>query len=177
MVHNIRLLLLALWLGAAILFSAAVAPGVFRVIRPLNLTNGGEIAGAIVSRTLTFVNTSGFIISLLLLVTAFALKKRLGGLTFTLQIVLLLIVAVTTGLGEWIIAARMRGLRATFTAPLDQISAADAGRIAFDAMHGYSVAALSTAMSAALLAILLMLYRSPTPGSGERPQSGDLRKH
>ena len=176
MLHNIRLLLLALWLGAAIFFSAVVAPGVFRVIRPLNLPNGGEIAGAIVSRTLSFVNTSGFIISVLLLVTAFALKKRLGRLAFIFQIVLLLIVAVTTGLGEWVIAARMRGVRAAFNAPIDQISAADAGRIAFDALHGYSVAALSTAMSAALLAILLMFYRSTTPGPGER-QSGDHRKH
>ncbi len=160
MLHNIRLLLLASWLGAAIFFSAVVAPSVFRVVRPLNLTNGGEIAGAIVSRTLTFVNTSGFIISLLLLATAFALKKRSGERIFSFQIVMLVIVAVTTGLGEWVIAARMRGLRAAFSAPIGQISAGDAGRIAFDALHGYSVAALSTAMSAALLAILLMMYRS-----------------
>lgn len=160
LLQNIRALLLACWLGAAMFFSAAVAPTAFGVLRPLNLPNGSEIAGAIVSRTLSFVNTSGFIISLLLLVTAFAIKKQVGKGLFIFQIVLLAIVAVTTGLGEWVIAARMRGLRATFSSPIDQIAAGNAGRIAFDALHGYSVGALSTAMSAALLAFLLMLSRT-----------------
>ena len=159
LLQNTRVLLLACWLGAAIFFSSAVSPTAFRVLRPLNLPNGSEIAGAIVSRTLSLVNVSGFVISLFVLVTAFALRKRVGKGLFICQIVLLLIVAVTTGVGEWVIAVRMRGLRATFSSPIDQIAAGDAGRIAFDALHGYSVGALSTAMSAALLAILLMLSR------------------
>ena len=75
MLNNIRLLLLASWLGAAIFFSAAVAPNAFRVLRAFNLPNQSEIAGAIVSRTLAFINTSGFIVSIVLLLTAFALKK------------------------------------------------------------------------------------------------------
>jgi hypothetical protein len=160
MLKNIRPLLLASWLGAAIFFSAAVAPSAFRVVRTFNLPNQSEIAGAIVSRTLTLVNMSGFIISLLLVVTAFAIKKRFGERSFLFQIILLVIVAAVTGLGEWVIAARMRGLRAGFRVPIDQVAAGDAGRMAFDALHGYSVAALSTAMVAALLAMLLMLSRS-----------------
>ena len=159
-INNIRLLLLASWLGAAIFFSVVVAPTAFRVLRPLDLPNGSEVAGAIVSRTLTFVNTSGLIISLLLLITAFALKKRFGKPIFIIQAVLLVIIAVATWIGEWVIAARMRGLRAGFIAPIDQIPSGDPGRMAFDALHGYSVAALSTSMIAALLAILFMLYRS-----------------
>jgi uncharacterized protein DUF4149 len=159
MLNNIRLLLLALWLGAAIFFSAVVAPSAFRVLRPLNLPNGNEIAGAIVSRTITAVNISGFIISLLLIVTAFALKNRLGQGLFLFQVVLLIIVAVTTGLGEWVIAARMRVLRAAFSAPIDQIPAGDAGRMAFDVLHGYSVAALSVAMIAALIALFVISKR------------------
>ena len=160
MLNNIRLLLLASWLGAAIFFSGAVAPSAFRVLRAFSLPSASEIAGAIVSRTLSLVNTSGFIISLLLLVTAFALKKSFAKRTFIFQIALLLIVAVATGLGEWVIAARMRGLRAAFSAPIDQISAADAGRIAFDALHGYSVVALSVAMIAALIAFFVISKRA-----------------
>ncbi len=153
--NNIRLLLLASWLGAAIFFSVAVAPNAFRVLRAFGVPNESEIAGAIVSRTLSFINVGGFIIGVALLVTAFALQKRFGRRAFIFQITLLLIVAAATGLGEWVIAARMRGLRVALRLPVDQVSA-DATRIAFDALHGYSVAALSMAMIAALIAFFVI---------------------
>ncbi len=159
MFNNLRLLLLAAWLGAAIFFSGAVAPSAFKVLRAFNLPNATEVAGGIVSRTLAIVNISGFIISLLLIVTAFALRRLWPRRRFLLQIVLLAIVAAVTGVGEWIIAARMRGLRAAFGGPIDQVPATDAGRIAFDALHGYSVTALSIAMLAALIVFFVMSRR------------------
>jgi hypothetical protein len=158
--NNIRLLLLASWLGAAIFFSAAVAPTAFGVLRAFNLPNATEIAGAIVSRTLVIVNTSGFVLSLLLLVTAFVLKENYGRAAFLLQIVLLVIMAVTTGVGEWVIAAKMRGLRATLHTTIDQIPAGDPSRVAFDALHGYSVTALSIAIIAALIAFFVIANRA-----------------
>ena len=158
--NNIRLLLLASWLGAAIFFSAAVAPSAFRVLRAFNLPNASEIAGAIVTRTLSVVNTSGFVLSVLLLITAFVLKESYGQLAFILQIVLLVILGITTGLGEWVIAAKMRGLRASLHTTIDQIPAGDASRIAFDALHGYSVTALSIAIIAALIAFFVIANRA-----------------
>lgn len=159
MLNNIRLLLLASWLGAAIFFSAVVAPGAFRVLRAFNLPNQSEIAGALVSRTLSFINTSGFAVSLLLLITAFALRKTFTGRRFILQIILLMSVGVATALGEWIIGARMRSLRAAFNMPIDQVAHTDVGRIAFAALHGYSVAALSVAMIAALITFFVISKR------------------
>ena len=157
--NHVRLLLIASWLGAAIFFSVAVAPGAFRVLRAFNLPNGSEIAGTIVSRTLSVVNTSGFSVSLLLLITAFALKRSYGRWSFIFQITLLIIVGLTTGLGEWVIAARMRGLRAAMRLPIDQVPLGDASRILFDALHGYSVAALAIAIIAALIAFFVMANR------------------
>ncbi len=157
--NNIRLLLLASWLGAAIFFSAAVAPSAFRVLRAFNLPNASEIAGAIVTRTLSVVNTSGFIFSVLLLVTAFVLKESYGRRAFILQIVLLVILGVTTGVGEWVIAAKMRGLRAMHTT-INQIPVGDPSRMAFDALHGYSVTALSIAIIAALIAFFAIANRA-----------------
>jgi len=157
--NNLRLLLLAAWLGAAIFFSGAVAPSAFKVLRAFNLPNATEVAGGIVSRTLAIVNISGFIISVLLIVTAFALRHLWPQRRFLLQIVLLGIVAAATGVGEWVIAARMRGLRAAFGGPIDQVPATNAGRIAFDALHGYSVTALSVAMLAALIVFFVMSKR------------------
>lgn len=159
-VNNIRLLLLASWLGAAIFFSAAVAPSAFRVLRAFNLPNASEIAGAIVTRTLSVVNSSGFVLSVLLLITAFVLKENYGQLAFILQIVLLVTLGVTTGVGEWVIATRMRGLRAAMYTTIDQIPASDPSRIAFDALHGYSVTALSIAIIAALIAFFVIANRA-----------------
>ena len=149
--------LLAAWLGAAIYFSAVVAPSVFGVLRSFSLTNANEIAGTIVTRNLSAVNTSGFVLSLLLLITTLALKKNYRPTSLTLQVGLLMIVAVATGLGEWVIAARMRGLRAAMHGQIDQVALSDPNRIAFAALHSYSVAALSVAMIAAFLVILFMV--------------------
>jgi uncharacterized protein DUF4149 len=157
--NNIRLLLLASWLGMAIFFSAAVAPSAFRVLRTFDVHNANEIAGTIVSRTLAIVNTSGFIVSLILLITAFALKESYARRSLIFQIILLLIIAVTTGAGEWVIAARMRALRAAMGLAIDQVPVDDPNRIAFAALHGYSVAALGTAIIAALIAFFVMANR------------------
>ncbi len=158
--NNIRLLLLASWLGAAIFFSAAVAPSAFRVLRAFSLPNASEIAGAIVTRTLSVVNTSGFALSVLLLITAFVLRAGYGRRAFIVQIVLLVTMAITTGVGEWVIAAKMRGLRAAMQPSIDQIPAADPGRVAFAALHGYSVTALSIAIIAALIGFFVMANRA-----------------
>jgi uncharacterized protein DUF4149 len=158
--NNIRLLILASWLGAAIFFSAAVAPSAFRVLRAFNVPNASEIAGTIVTRTLSVVNTSGFIFSLLLLLTAFVLKKAYTRRAFIVQTILLLIVAITTGVGEWVIAAKMRSLRAALHTTIDQLPSGDPSRVAFDALHGYSVTALSIAIIAALIAFFVIAKRA-----------------
>ena len=157
--NQVRLFLLAAWLGAAIYFSAAVAPSVFGVLRSFSLTNANEIAGTIVTRTLSVVNTSGFILSLLLLITTFVLKKNYGRRSLIFQIALLTIVAVATGLGEWVIAARMRGLRAAMHGQIDQVALSDPNRIAFAALHSYSVSALGIAIIAGLLAFFVVANR------------------
>lgn len=156
-VTNLRVAFLAAWLGLAIYFSAVVAPGAFGVLRSFNLANAGEITGTIVSRALSTVNKSGLLLSLLVLVGAPAVKKYYGRWSFIFQNVLLIVVAILTAAGEWVIAARMRGLRLAMNGQIDQVPLSDPNRIAFAALHVYSVAALSVAMIAALIVILLMI--------------------
>lgn len=157
--NKLRLLLLGSWLGAAIFFSAAVAPAVFRVLRSFKLPNAGEIAGTVVTQTLAVINTSGFILSLLSLLIAFAVRRSYGKRAFGFQIVLLTVIAVSTGVGQWAIAARMRGLRQAMRGAIDQVPAGDPNRLAFDALHGYSVAALSIAIIAGLTAFFVIANR------------------
>ena len=159
LLNQMRTFLLAAWLGAAIYFSAVVAPSVFGVLRSFSLANANEIAGTIVTRTLSVVNASGFILSLLLLTTTFLLRKKYDRTPLLLQIALLMIVAATTGLGEWVIAARMRGLRAAMHGQIDQVALSDPNRIEFAALHSYSVSALGIAMIAALLAFFVIANR------------------
>ena len=155
-INYLRMSLLAAWLGVAIYFSAVVAPSAFGVLRSFSLANANEIAGTIVSRGLSVVNKGGFLLCLLLLITALLARKCYGRAAFILQTALLVIVGISTAAGEWVIAARMRGLRAAMQGHIDQVPLADPNRVAFAALHGYSVAALSVAMFAALIVIVLM---------------------
>lgn len=158
-VTDVRLLLIALWLGAAVFFSSAVAPSVFSVLRAFYLPNVGEIAGTLVTRTLSVVNVSGFIISLGLLASALAFGRGFGKRSFFLEIASLMVVAATTGVGHWVIATKMRALRVAMALPIDQVPADDARRVAFNRLHGYSVTTLSVAMIAALITFLIIAYR------------------
>ncbi len=157
--YNLRLLLLAAWLGAAVFFSATVAPSAFQVSRGFNLPNPGEVAGSIVNRTLSVVNVSGFVISVILIGLAVALKNLYSRRAFIAQIILLSLVTIGTGIGNWVIAARMRELRTAMGIPIDQVATSDALRVAFQALHGYSVAALSIAIIAALIAFFVIAQR------------------
>lgn len=159
MINNIRMLLLAAWLGVAIYFSAVVAPSTFAVLRSFSLPNAGEIAGTIVTRTLAAVNLAGFIVSLLLLASAFALRRSYGRRSFPLQVVLLTIVSAATGIGHWIIAARMRGLRAAMHGQIDLVPLTDSNRVAFATLHGYSVAALGIAIITGLILFFVIANR------------------
>ena len=151
-----RLILLACWFGAALFFGAVVAPAAFGVLRSFGLSNANEIAGSIVTRSLSVINVAGFLIALLLLLSLLLWRNAAGRVSFILECVCLVVIAIATGVGYWVIAARMRALRAAMVLPIDQIAADDPRRIAFGALHGYSVNVLGLAMIAALVALVLM---------------------
>jgi len=151
----LRLLLLGIWLGAAIFFSFAVAPSAFAVLP------ARELAGAIVTRTIGIVNVGGTLVGLLLLATAFA--GRAGSAAKrarTLEIVALALVVLATGIGHWVISAWMAGLRLSMGRPIDEVAQNDPLRLAFNNLHGYSVAAMTTAMLASLVAFILIARRN-----------------
>jgi hypothetical protein len=156
-VNSTRLILLACWFGAALFFGAVVAPAAFGVLRSFGLPNANEIAGSIVTRSLSVVNIAGFVIALLLLVTLMLRRNTSGRVTFIVECICLAVIALTTAVGHWVIAARMRALRAAMVLPIDQIAADDSRRVAFNNLHGYSVNALGLAMIAALTVMFLMV--------------------
>jgi hypothetical protein len=157
---SVRVLLIAVWLGAAVFFSGAVAPSVFAVLRSFQLPNANEIAGTIVTRTLSIVNTGGFLIALVLLLSAFLFRRTVTRRALLAEVTSLLLIAVTTGLGQWVIAARMLMLRTSMGRPVDEVALNDPLRVAFNSLHGYSVGALSVGMIAGIIALLLIARRA-----------------
>jgi len=128
------------------------------VLRAYQIPNATEIAGTIVNRTLGVVNMTGFVISLFVLITAFMFREQQRR-WLNLEILSVAVVAIATGLGHWVIAAKMRAIRTMIALPMDQLSTTDPRRVEFNQLHGYSVTALTIAMIAGLIAFFVMAYR------------------
>ena len=158
LVHDVRLLLIATWLGAAVFFSFAVAPSAFAVLP------ARELAGAMVTRTLSIVNVGGFAISLLLLASAPLARWAVTKRAFLAESTSLALIAVVTGVGQWVIAARLLELRRAMGRPIDEVAQTDPLRIAFNSLHGYSVMALGLGMIAAVVALLFIARRRAKKG-------------
>ena len=161
--RTFSLLLLGLWLGAAIFFSAAVAPGVFAVLREAGLANASSLAGSIVARLLATVNRGGFEVAVFVLVMSYFLTQGQTRLRKAVQMISLAIMAIMTGVAHWVVGARLATLRALMQVPVEQIALTDPRRIEFDRLHRYSVAMLAVAMIAGLIAFLLVASRTSKP--------------
>src|SRR5260370_8866109 len=73
---GVSLSFLSLWLGAAIFFSAVVAPAAFGALRSFQVANMNEIAGTIVTRALSVINVSGVLIVFLLLLLTVIVERN-----------------------------------------------------------------------------------------------------
>jgi hypothetical protein len=159
-INYVRLVLLGMWLGGAVYFSAIVAPSAFAVLRSYQSFNAAEIAGAIVNRNLAAINLSGFVIGVALFVTGFVKFRKVALPSFMIEIVSVTALSLATAIGNWIIAPKLRTLRLALQAPIDQLTVNDPRRISFDRLHAYSVKALSVAMIAALMGIVMIALRA-----------------
>lgn len=154
LLHGLRLLAAAVWLGSAVFFSAAVAPSAFAVLP------SRELAGALVARTLSILNVGGFVLGLLLLAGAFAGRRLARWYAWIAEAAALAAVAAATFVGQFVISARMSALRAQMGKPIEEVAADDPLRVAFNALHSNSVTALSVAMLAAAVALFLIARRT-----------------
>ena len=159
-IRQLRLLLLGLWLGAAVFFGAAVAPALFNVLRGAGLENANELAGSVVTRLLGFINRGGVEIALFLIVTAFFVNRNRSRLAQVAEVISIAIMAIMTGVSNWIISARMLALRASM-GTIDQVLPTDARRIEFDSLHRYSVRVMAVALVAGLIAFFIASRSQP----------------
>src|ERR1700749_3409957 len=138
----IELALLLLWLGAAILFSAIVAPSLFPTLPTPTLT------GAVVGRVLPAIFYSGMIVGLL---TALLDWQGGGGWSWrsgaTGGIVMLLACAIA----QLVISPRIERVRQSIGGVIENLAPDDVRRAEFGKLHAVSVAWLGVAMLCAAI--------------------------
>jgi len=155
-IRILALLVLGMWLGAAVFFSASVAPNVFRVLRGADLANASSLAGSIVSPLLSTLNRAGFEIAIFLLVMSYFLTVGQTMIRRVAHLISLAVLATATGVAHWYVTARIATLRAAMALPIDQVSPSDERRIAFDNLHRYSVLLFAIAIVAGAVAFFLI---------------------
>jgi hypothetical protein len=131
--HLTSVVALSLWLGAAVVVGAAVAPAAFAVLPTRTL------AGALVGRVLPTLFWSGAVIGLLVAmlgrVHGPARRRPLFGVAVT----------VACLVAQLVVAPRIARVRAEVAVPLDRLAREDARRVAFGRLHMASVALLGMA--------------------------------
>lgn len=137
------LLLVAMWGGAALLFTAVVAPAAFAVL-PQRM-----LAGAVVGRVLPVVFVSGMIVA-----GAAALLRRRSAATrsWPWRVGIALLFA-GCAVAQFAIGPRIQRLRAELPANLEEVPVTDPRRAEFGKLHGVSVAFMGLGMVGALVAL------------------------
>ena len=151
-ISDVRLLLLSIWLGAAVFF-IAVAQSAFAVLPQR------DMAGAVVSRTLSILNFGGLAIALILIATSFIGTSTFKRASVWAERFLFLIIAAACAGGQFVIGLWLSMIRGQMDRPIEEIPADDPLRVKFDSLHNYSEWVLLIAMVAAVIAFFLLANR------------------
>ena len=127
MVRNLRIVVIALWLGAILYFATAVAPNVFAVLTPHE--GGRALAGDIVSRTLALLHYFGMACAVSFLLLGFRRLTTAGN-------ALVLVMLILTGISQFVVTPRMHAIRAR--GEIDAMAPGDPARRDFDFLHKLS---------------------------------------
>jgi hypothetical protein len=141
--HLLQLAILALWLGAAIFFSAAVAPALFATLPSRTL------AGEVVGRLLPAIFYSGILAGAWVVATQYLSRDAWN---WRGRETSALVMIAACAIAQLIVAPRIARVRSEIGGPVEMLAVDDARRVAFGRLHGESVAWLGLAMLAATLA-------------------------
>lgn len=143
-------LLLAVWIGAAVLFTAVVAPAAFEVLPSRTL------AGALVGRVLPVIFYAGVVIGSMIVILDVIGRTGAWGRTAAGAVS-----ALACAVAQLVVGTRIDRLRAAIGAPLESLAGDDPRRIAFGKLHAISVGWLGVAILAAVVALTLAVRSLP----------------
>lgn len=135
------LVVLAAWLGAALLIVLSVAPAAFAVLPTRAL------AGALVGRVLPVLFWSGMMIGVGLGVIGWSSPNRFA------RIAAAVVLAGACAAAEFVVTPRIAQVRAQAGGAIDALGASDPRRREFGRLHGISVAMLGLAGLSAMFAL------------------------
>jgi uncharacterized protein DUF4149 len=142
--------LLAVWMGAALLFALVVAPAAFAVLPTRTL------AGALVGRVLPVIFYAGVVIGSAIVILDLVGRSGSWGRTAAGAVS-----ALACAVAQLVVGTRIEKLRLALGGPLDALAADDPRRIAFGKLHAISVGWLGIAMIAAVVALALAARAIP----------------
>ena len=141
--------LLSVWLGAAVLLAAVVAPAAFAVLPSRTL------AGALVGRVLPVVFIAGLVVTL----ASLGLDSGDWGRWSSGRRAMLVVAAISCAAAQFAVGPRIERVRTDIGGPVEQLPPDDPRRIAFGRLHAASVAWLGLAMVAAVTTLVLVSLR------------------
>ena len=150
----LMLLALIVWIGGIVFFAFAIAPTVFTVL-PTR-----ELAGNVVSRSLTALHWMGLVSGLVFLLCSIVYNhmKHADARLFSATHVLMMMMLALTAISQFAITPRMRALR-TEMGVIDQIPLNDARRIEFNHFHEWSTRAEGGVLLCGLAVVALTARR------------------
>jgi hypothetical protein len=166
---DIRLLILAIWLGAAVFF-IGVAQTAFAVVPQRDL------AGAVVNQSLSLLNYGGMVIAALLVLSSLFSASKMNKFWLWLERFLLLLLGAACGVGQFVIGFWLASIRAQIGRPIDEIAVDDPLRIQFNLLHEYSVWVLFVGMAAAFITFFIISNRKFVAASKEKADIYDFSK-
>jgi len=150
---DVRLLFLAVWLGAAVFF-IGVAQSAFAV-----LGDQRELAGAVVNRNLSILNYAGLAITVILLLTSLVGSAKISTFWLWVERFLLLLLGAACAIGQFVIGIWLASTRAQMGRPIEEVAADDPLRVQFNMLHQYSQWVLLAAMAAAFVTFFIISNR------------------
>lgn len=136
----------SLWIGAALLLMASVAPAAFATIP------SRAVAGALVGRVLSPVFLTGFAGGVIL--TAVAAQERPSP-GRRAQVLAAVAWCLTCGVSQFILAPRIRAIQDAIGGPVGALATDDPRRVAFGRLHGTILGVYMLAIISAAAIVML----------------------
>jgi len=121
----VAVILASLWIGAALLLAASMAPAAFATIP------SHAVAGAVVGRVLSPLFLTGFIGAVFL--TAAGVQDSVPGRR--MPVAAPVVWGLACGVSQFILAPRIHALQVAIGGPVDALAADDGRRLAFGRLH------------------------------------------
>ena len=150
----LMLLALIVWVGGIIFFAFVLAPIVFHVLPTV------ELAGNVVSRSLTVLHWMGMISGAVFLAASllYSQSRFARPRPFALVNLLVVLMLALTLISQFAITPRMRALRSQIGA-IDTVARDDAQRMEFERLHAWSTRAEGGVLFLGLAVVLLTARR------------------